>query len=45
MSILSRPAIVLMSALLLVIGLSGCACRPGRIGPYGGIHPARCWVW
>ncbi|WP_428376986.1 hypothetical protein [Lichenicoccus sp.] len=32
-------------AALLLATLDGCACRPGRIGPYGGIHPARCWVW
>jgi hypothetical protein len=31
--------------LLLVACLSGCACRPARIGPYGGVHSARCWVW
>lgn len=33
------------TGLLLLAALSGCACRPGHIGPYGGIHPARCWVW
>jgi hypothetical protein len=35
--------------LVLVAGMglsaAGCACRPGHIGPYGGVHPARCWVW
>jgi hypothetical protein len=31
---------------LLIVGLlAGCACRPGHVGPYGGVHPARCWVW
>ncbi len=24
--------------------LAGCGCRPGYIGPYGGVHPGRCWV-
>jgi hypothetical protein len=38
---------MLSAALLLalVLAASGCACRPGGIGPYGGVHPARCWVW
>jgi hypothetical protein len=31
--------------MLLVAALSGCACRPGYVGPYGGVHPGRCWVW
>jgi hypothetical protein len=30
---------------LLALGVSGCACRPGYIGPYGGVHPGGCWVW
>lgn len=32
------------AGLLLVLSLSGCACRPGFIGPYGGYHPTRCFV-
>ncbi len=38
-------------ATLIVLGtafsLGGCvaACRPGHIGPYGGIHPGRCVVY
>jgi len=36
-------------AFLLLTGLAlstgACACRPGHVGPYGGVHPARCWVW
>ncbi len=35
---------VLFGALLLS-SLAGCACRPGHVGPYGGIHPARCWIF
>jgi hypothetical protein len=31
----------LMSAVLL----SGCVCRPGHVGPYGGLHPGRCVVY
>ncbi len=29
------------------ISLGGCvaACRPGYVGPYGGLHPARCAVY
>jgi hypothetical protein len=34
---------------LLLLGLaasvSACACRPGYIGPYGGVHPGRCVVY
>jgi hypothetical protein len=30
---------------LLALAVSGCACRPGHIGPYGGVHPGGCWVW
>ena len=30
--------------LLLVGALTGCACSPGFVGPYGGVHPPRCWV-
>ena len=37
------PAV--LAGLLLIASLSGCACRPGYVGPYGGVHPARCWVW
>jgi len=36
-------------AVLILLGLitsvGGCACRSGYIGPAGGVHPARCWVW
>jgi len=30
--------------LAAILALSGCVCRPGHIGPYGGVHPGACWV-
>jgi hypothetical protein len=36
------PVAVLLT---LALALGACACRPGYVGPYGGVHPARCWVW
>jgi hypothetical protein len=32
---------VLLVAILLSV--SGCVCRPGHIGPYGGLHPGACY--
>jgi hypothetical protein len=32
---------VILAALL---ALSGCVCRPGHIGPYGGVHPGGCYA-
>ena len=29
----------------LASSISACACRPGHIGPYGGVHPGRCVVY
>jgi hypothetical protein len=26
----------------IVLALSGCACRSGYVGPYGGVHPGGC---
>jgi hypothetical protein len=28
----------------LTLSLGACGCSPGHIGPYGGVHPGRCWV-
>ncbi len=42
---LGRRARAVLAGVLLIASLSGCACRPGYVGPYGGIHPARCVVW
>ncbi len=42
---LGRLAPALLAGALLIASLAGCACRPGYVGPYGGIHPARCVVW
>jgi hypothetical protein len=36
-------AFALMTGLALCTG--ACACRGGHIGPYGGVHPGRCWIW
>ena len=38
--LISRMTVVM----LVAAALSGCACRPGYIGPYGGVHPGRCFV-
>jgi hypothetical protein len=27
-----------------LLALGGCVCRPGHVGPYGGVHPGACWV-
>ncbi len=38
----------LFTALMLLgltISVSACACRPGYVGPYGGVHPGRCVVY
>jgi hypothetical protein len=37
------PAV--LAGICLIGTLAGCACNPGYVGPYGGVHPARCWVW
>jgi hypothetical protein len=37
------PAVLV--GISLIGTLAGCACRPGYVGPYGGVHPARCWIW
>jgi hypothetical protein len=30
---------------VLATSIGGCACRSGFVGPRGGVHPARCWVF
>ncbi len=30
--------------LAALLALGGCVCRPGHIGPYGGVHPGACYV-
>jgi hypothetical protein len=35
----------MLAGICLLATLAGCACRPGYVGPYGGVRPARCWVW
>lgn len=39
-----RVATRVLAGLLLVASLSGCACRGPWVGPYGGVHPGRCFV-
>ncbi len=36
----------LTAAILIgfTLSLGACGCTPGRVGPYGGVHPGRCWV-
>jgi hypothetical protein len=34
-----------LAGICLTATLAGCACRPGYVGPYGGVRPARCWIW
>jgi hypothetical protein len=34
--------VVVLAALL---ALGACACRAGYVGPYGGVHPGRCWIF
>ena len=26
----------------MALAVSGCACRSGYVGPYGGVHPGGC---
>lgn len=40
-----RRTSAVLIGLLLMSSLTGCACRPGYVGPYGGVHPARCVIW
>jgi hypothetical protein len=36
-----------MNFLLLaaLLALGACACRAGYVGPYGGVHPGRCFIF
>ena len=36
-------AVLILFAIATSIG--GCACRSGYVGPAGGVHPPRCWIW
>ena len=40
-----RRLAIMLTLLGIAVSVQGCACRPGGVGPYGGVHPARCWVW
>ncbi len=39
-----RRTVSIVLLLAITSSLGACACRPGRISPYG-VRPARCWVW
>ena len=39
-----RRLAALLAAFLAIAALSGCACRGPFVGPYGGVHPGRCFV-
>jgi hypothetical protein len=28
----------------MALSTAACGCRPGHVGPYGGVHPGGCWV-
>jgi hypothetical protein len=34
----------MLAGLRSIATLARCACRPGYVGLYGGVHPARCWT-
>lgn len=40
-----RRVLIALSLIGITLSVQGCACRPGHIGPYGGVRPARCWIW
>jgi hypothetical protein len=40
-----RRVVFTLVLLALASSLSACACRPGYVGPYGGVHPGRCVVY
>jgi hypothetical protein len=39
---LVRIGVLLLGMALTV---SGCACRAGYVGPYGGVHPGSCVIF
>lgn len=41
---LKRRLATVFVGILLVASLSDCACRGPWVGPYGGVHPGRCFV-
>jgi hypothetical protein len=40
-----KRSLIWTCLVLLALAVSGCACRPGYVGPYGGVHAGGCWVW
>ena len=41
----ARLGAALLAGLMLATSVSGCACRPGFVGRYGGLHPPRCYAY
>jgi hypothetical protein len=39
-----RRILTVLVLLAMASSVSACACRGGYVGPYGGVHPARCVV-
>jgi predicted small lipoprotein YifL len=40
-----RRVFATLLLLALASSVSACACRPGYIGPRGGVHPGGCIVY
>jgi hypothetical protein len=36
--------VTLVLLLGLALSTAACGCRPGYVGPRGGVHPGGCWV-
>ncbi len=41
----ARLGAALLAGIMLAATVGGCACRPGFVGPYGGVHAPRCYAY